>query len=324
MWILYVLLGLIAIYLGFVFYISNQLYRLALSRKFVVDMSRQNIVSTEQVDLLEWFYSGKEIFQALPYENWEMTKDNLNLKAVYLAADASRPATEFNGLVAVLVHGWRDTKEARMRRGLQYHEAGFDVLIPDLRSHGESEGTQIDMGCVHRDDIIQWLQVLREQMSERGLAQPRGFILDGLSMGSATVLTLSGDKLPDDVLAIIADCGYSSMFEQGAWLLRKMNPLIRYPVLLLCFLQALLFAGVNFLKGTAYEQIQKAEIPVFIIHGTADSFVPYYMGEKLFAACSSSRKEFWAAEGAEHGVVACMYPDEYNRRCLDFIRSVLK
>ena len=36
-------------------------------------------------------------------------------------------------------------------------------------------------------------------------------VLHGLSMGAATVLMVSGERLPEQVKAIIEDCGYTSV-----------------------------------------------------------------------------------------------------------------
>ena len=48
-------------------------------------------------------------------------------------------------------------------------------------------------------------------------------------MGGATVEMMSGEDLPSQVKAIIADCGYSSIEEELAYLLKRQFHLPKYP-----------------------------------------------------------------------------------------------
>ena len=86
-------------------------------------------------------------------------------------------------------------------------EQGWNVLLPDMRTHGESEGKYIGMGWLDRLDVLKWIDLIRERDEQAQI------ILHGVSMGGATVMMTSGEALPENVRAVIDDCGYTSVWD---------------------------------------------------------------------------------------------------------------
>ena len=259
----------------------------------------------------------KTLLFSLPHESWTLDKDQLQLKGFYFPH--TNKDTAFSGGTVILVHGWRDVHVSRASAAMAYLEAGFNVFIPILRGHAPSGGNRIDLGAKRRDDLYGWMDKIRE---EKGA--PAFFVLDGLSMGAANVLTMSGDdSLPPDVKAIIADCGYSSLIEQGRWMIRGMKPVVRE--LSFAFTLAFFWLFMNYKRSdpTPLSQVKKASVPLLIIHGKDDKFVPTKMGEALYEACSSKQKELLLVDGAKHAMSEWILGDSYWDKKFAFIQKAL-
>lgn len=108
----------------------------------------------------------------------------------------------------LLFHGYRSSWVIDFSIVLPYYfTLGYNLLAVDERAHGESEGTYITFGVRERHDVATWAAYAAMHF---GPAHP--LILDGLSMGAATVLLASDLELPPSVRGIIADCGFSSPY----------------------------------------------------------------------------------------------------------------
>src|SRR5690625_1658138 len=105
-----------------------------------------------------------------------------------------------------------------------YYDLGFNILLPDARGHGESEGDYIGYGWHDRLDYLDWLTWLIE---DKGADE---IVVHGNSMGAALVLMLSGEDLPDEVKAIVADSGYSTVKAELAHQLKHIYNLPSFPL----------------------------------------------------------------------------------------------
>ena len=74
---------------------------------------------------------------------------------------------------------------------------------------------------------------------------------------------------------------------------------------------------------SALDAVADTKIPVFVIHGTKDDFVPTFMGKEIFEACVSE-KELWLAEGAGHAESYYLHKEEYERKVLGFFHRCLE
>ena len=116
------------------------------------------------------------------------------------------------------VHGYTSEGINMSSYAKNYYDIGYNVLIPDLRSHGLSEGDYIGMGWDDRLDIIDWINTILEYNPNAEI------VLHGVSMGAATVSMVSGEDLPSNVKAIVADCGYTSVWDEFAYQLDDFVP----------------------------------------------------------------------------------------------------
>lgn len=246
-------------------------------------------------------------WEAVPHgEAWLQSRDGLRLRAHI----AENPGGGERW--AVLCHGYTGQGSNMFGMGRNYHEAGYSLLLPDFRGHGESQGDYIGMGWHDRLDLLDWVDFILKRHPQAKI------VLHGISMGAAAVMMAAGEKLPGNVIAIIEDCGYSSLWEEFSYQLKGIFGLPPFPVMYLADLACRVKAGFSLREASAARQLKKARVPVLFIHGEEDSFVPFHMLGTLYAACASP-KEMFAVPGAGHGEAGRVAGEEYGRRVLGFI-----
>ncbi len=216
----------------------------------------------------------------------------------------------------IAVHGYTSEGINMSTYAKHYYDNGYNVLIPDLRAHGLSEGNYIGMGWDDRLDIISWINYI---LNENPNAE---IILHGVSMGAATVLMTSGEEIPSNVKAIVADCGYTSVWDEFAYQLDDLFSLPEFPILNVSSMVAKIRAGYFLREASSLEQVKNSKTPILYIHGDKDDFVPYYMMEELYNA-TSSEKEMLTIKGAEHAKASEVDPETYWNTVNNFINKYM-
>lgn len=231
--------------------------------------------------------------------------DNLNLHAYKVLNQ-----NDSNKWV-ITVHGYTSEGINMSSYAKNYYDIGYNVLIPDLRSHGLSEGDYIGMGWDDRLDIIDWINTILEYNPNAEI------VLHGVSMGAATVSMVSGEDLPSNVKAIVADCGYTSVWDEFAYQLDDLFSLPEFPILNVSSLVAKVRAGYFLGEASTLKQVAKSKTPILFIHGDEDDFVPYYMMEELYNA-TSSEKEMLTIKNAGHAKASEVDPETYWKTVSNF------
>lgn len=216
----------------------------------------------------------------------------------------------------IIVHGYCCKGIEMTLYAKKFYELGFNILIPDLRGHGLSNGNYIGMGWHDRLDILGWINYLVKAYPDSKI------ILHGVSMGAATVCMASGEDLPENVKAIISDCGYTSAWEQFTHHLKRVYSLPSFPILNLASVNAKFKAGYSLKEASAIKQLSKSKTPIIFIHGDKDNFVPYAMMEKLYNA-TSSPKEMVTIKDAEHAKGVIQDPETYWNSIMNFLNKYL-
>lgn len=234
--------------------------------------------------------------------------DGVKLQGLWIPAKNSR------GTV-LMAHGYRSTMLLDFHLPFQlFHRLGLNILAPYQRTHGNSGGKYITFGVKESGDMQRWIRFHNDHLS----CEP--MILYGISMGASTMLFLADRQLPDNVKGIIADCGFTSPKEIIKSVYRRV---LRLPPLLSVWMAgvfARLFAGVDLNSCDTRASLAGSRLPVLLIHGEEDTFVPCQMTREAFAACAG-RKNVLIVKNAEHGMSYLTDGIAYAAHVIDFLKE---
>lgn len=252
-----------------------------------------------------------EILSQVDYEAVSVRSyDGLTLAGRYYHHDDSAP-------LCICCHGY---KGAGIRdfcvMGKVLIDDGYNVLIINHRGHGRSGGHTITYGVKERIDVLSWIGWANERFSA-----DHPIVLFGISMGAATVLMASGLDLPENVKAISADCPYNRPKDIIWHVMRRMklNPKLLW---LPAWLAGVTYGRVNLNAACAADAVKKTKIPILIIHGENDTFVPMEMSKEVQDA-NPDMVERHTFPGAAHGLSYFEDPERYLRIVRGFLARVL-
>lgn len=271
-------------------------------------------VSNEAMDL---FLKGSWI-DWVDAQNFEeltlQSQDGLELSGYYLSA--SEPTNK----LVILTHGYLGhAKQMALYGQYYYNDLGYNIFMPDARGHGKSQGDYYGFGWHDRLDLIDWTQVLVENLGAN-----TEVVYHGLSMGAATVLMASGEKeLPSQVKAIIADSPYKSVYQLFKYQMNRMFYLPAFPLLDSTSLLTKIRAGYSFRKASALNEVKKTNVPILYIHGESDTFVPTKMAEDLYRHTASDA-ELLLISDANHGESIALAEDQYKLSIKHFLNRYIE
>lgn len=214
---------------------------------------------------------------------------------------------------ALVIHGYKSTNRNMMGYGKKYYDSGYNVLLPDDRVSGKSEGSHIGMGWLDKDDMMKWINWIIKRDPQAKI------IVHGVSMGGATTMMLSGLN-PQHVVGYVEDCGYTSVWDIFTSELNKRFGLPSFPVMDVSNIMSKLEAGYSFKEASAMKQVKKCQKPMLFIHGTKDDFVPYSMVQKVYKAAHCD-KELYSVKGATHANSIYLDPEAYWDHVFNFINK---
>lgn len=298
--IIIVFLIILAVIVG----ISFKLYDYALNPKSSKEgiFNPNNSNNQREEDIWIYNYDKKEYVYINSF-------DNLKLHGYKIKNNSSK--------WAITVHGYTNNAEYMSPYAYKYYTLGYNLLMPDLRGHGKSEGNYIGMGWHDRLDILKWIEFILKEDKEAEI------LLHGVSMGAATVMMVSGEDLPPNVKVIIEDCGYTSAWSQFAYQLKSLFKLHSFPMLEVASLICKIKSGFFISKVSPIKQIKKSITPTLFIHGDNDDFVPFFMLDELYNAFSGE-KEKLVIHGAAHAKASYVNPQLYWTTIETFLKKYIK
>ncbi len=236
--------------------------------------------------------------------------DGLKLHAMWVPAENPRGTILF-------AHGYRSSKLVDFSLAFNlYYNLGMNILVPDQRAHGESEGKIITFGVKESRDMQSWIDFHNDNYDKVPV------FLSGLSMGASTMLYLADKNLPNNVRGIIADCGFTSPKDILGCVFRNVIHLPAAPTLWTAELFARIIGGFSLTQEDTRISLKNSKLPVLMVHGLDDDFVPCEMTEQGFAACTGP-KELLLAEGAGHGLSFLVEREKYTKMVCAFLDKYL-
>ncbi len=287
-------------FIGLSLYVGNYIYDYTLNTASQHYLGK-NINDKDEEKAKDWLHQhGENVFIT--------SYDGLKLKGTYIENESS--------IVMIMVHGYRADGASIIGPIQEMAKRGYNLLIPDLRGHGESEGDYIGMGWDDRKDIIQWIDFLIHKQSNVSI------VLYGVSMGGATVLNVSGEQLPNQVKAIISDCGYTNLWDLFQYHFQLNNRQSRY-LYQMANIVTKIRAGYKIGDSQPIEQVKKCHLPIMFIHGKDDDFIPNTMAYDLYNA-TKGPKEILIVNGAGHANSCSVDSNLYYSKIQSFIDKYTK
>lgn len=239
-------------------------------------------------------------------------EDSTVLHALYIKSPIPTKNT------AVIIHGHKNNAVNMLHIAYMYnHDLKFNVLLPDLRGHGKSGGDHIQMGWNDRRDVMQWMDVANNLFGG-----DTKMVVHGISMGAATAMMVSGEKQPSYVKAYVEDCGYTSVWDEFAYVAEKDYHIPKMPFLYVADFMCKWKNGWSFKEASSVEQLKKSDKPMLFIHGGADTYVPTDMVYTLYQS-KPKDKHIWTVSGVMHAMSYHDRRNEYTERVKAFLNMYL-
>ena len=210
----------------------------------------------------------------------------------------------------ICVHGFREDHTSMGAFALRYHQAGWNVLLPDQRGFGRSEGSYVGWGFDERLDLIRWISWVTRRDPQAEI------LLHGVSMGAATVLMATGGPLPKNVKAAVSDCSYTTI-EAEMRHVAEHHPsggrTLPFPSgVMFSTLRRIVLkkSGLDLKDVSPLDAVELSTTPTLFIHGSEDALVPPHMLSRLYQAAACPKSFLWVP-GAPHADSAYLSPDLY-------------
>jgi len=301
--IVLVIIGLVFCALIYYLVVGAIIFRHFLAKKTLKSRLNKKSVDKElkkhKIDLCWWKDNHFERVKV-------QSEDQLELVGYFKNSDSNK--------TAIVVHGFGGSHLEMQPICKFFTQKNFNVLAIDCRAHGESEGKCVGFGWLDRKDILLWIDFLQKRQPDSKI------ILYGVSMGGATVCCSAGEKLPQNVIAIISDCAFANLD-------RQINHVMRNNKLILKLFKWHLYDYVNRMYGfdmtcvDVVGQVKRTKIPILYLHGKEDKFVQLKNVFDLYDATPEHLRQMHIFDDAEHAMSYATMGVVYEKKISDFLKS---
>ena len=291
--------------------VGEGIYERLLNRKFT---QFNNLSRVVEPDILKFYDKDANYIEA---DAWYVTMNPedtvlVNSKGKNMHARILMQ-NEYSDKWAVVIHGYTSCSRGMADQAFFFYKKGFNVILPDLVSFGEDEQKYCSMGYHDKDYIKDWIRFIVDKDSSAKIA------LLGVSMGSATTMLTTGEPdIPDNVKCAVADCGYTSVWDEYSIQCKETYKLPAFPFMHAANTVSKLRGNFDFKKCSPIKAVSHSKIPTLFIHGEEDTFVPYFMMDKLYNACTAE-KEKLSIPGTAHADSCWTQPELYYSSIDKFI-----
>ena len=213
----------------------------------------------------------------------------------------------------VMVHGWTSSRREPYDKSQYLHDAGYNLLVFDLRGHGQSDGGYTTMSWLEPADV-------RAAVTYAAGRSDGPIALIGYSMGASTAVREAATD--PRVAAVVEDSGFSSMAEVFRADFEAFTHLPYEPFALGVQAVAALDLQVNPATVRPVDQAAQLRVPLLAIVGTADRTVPPNEGIAIYNAVRSPR-QLLVVPGAGHTAAYNLNRPLYTSTVLAFLRGSL-
>lgn len=290
-----------------IYFTARYFFRFTILRKPPATLKKNINANTDWSKHLDFIGKRKEWLSRQSLEKISIkSNDGLKLNANFLKAE--NPTKK----LVICFHGYTSNGVTNFGSMAKfYHDKNVNLLMPDARAHGESEGKYIGFGVLDRMDALKWIEYAIDRFGDNC-----EIYLHGVSMGGATVLMTSGLELPNNVKGIISDCAFTSAYDVFKHILKRDYHLPEFPLMNITDRMTRKYAGYGYSDVNTIHEVAKTNIPILFIHGDKDDFVPTYMTEQNYKACNSPKTKL-IVKDADHA-------EAYYKNRVDYEKSICK
>ncbi len=275
---------------------------------------RKSLLESRQIEMSK----TPDLMEA--YDTWQKitytieTRNRYDLKAYYLPTEQKNDGIK---RFCIIAHGYSYTHHGGIKYAAILKKLGYSIILYDERYHGESGGPNCSLGYHEKDDLD---DVINDTYTRFGSDITLG--LYGESMGGATVLMTQATH--PKLQFVISDCAFSDLSLLVRYLIKRKTHLPSWLIMPLANIFFYLATKATFRSISPMESVRNTSVPILLIHGTADEFIPPIHAKRLFEACGGSKQLYLSTHPAKHAETYLMNREEYEAIVRDFIASTTK
>ncbi len=223
---------------------------------------------------------------------------------------------------AVICHGYTSGPGGMARYAREYYKKGYNLVLPYMRGHEKGVRAKHNivtytMGWLDRLDVLAWVNYIVKLDPEAQI------VMHGESMGAATVMLVTGEDLPKNVVCAVEDCGFTSVWDEFSHQIVEMFHLPVFPFLYVAQFCIKRHVDLDFKAASSVEALKSSKTPTLFIHGEADGFVPYRMVHECYNTFNGE-KDILTIPGADHAYSVNTDPVKYWNGVWAFVDKYVK
>lgn len=227
----------------------------------------------------------------------------------------NRSAKDVADMTVIICHGYTSNLYGSYKYIKLYYDRGYNVLVYDHRNHGKSGKNSTTYGILEKKDLETCIEWLKLQFGE-----DHKVATHGESMGAATVIqhaaTYGGLEF------VTADCPYSNMYDQLAFVLKRDGKHYQLPFLYGANLRLKATRKENFRDASPVDMVSSISLPLIIFHGDSDKLIPCEESQKIFAKKTVGKKKYVLIEGADHARSILTDSVKYTKELYAFLDDI--
>lgn len=265
----------------------------------------------------------KEVYEDYPWiTDWlDSLRTTKSLKDTFIIrSDGAKLHAKYalspikSNKTAMIIHGYHGSSTYMLMIGYMYNKIfKYNIFLPDLYAHGQSDGHWIGMGLKDYPDVLTWAKIANERFGTK-----TRMVVHGISMGAATTMMVSGHDSTHYIKCYVEDCGYTDAEEEFKYKLKEMYGLPPFPYIYIASFMNKIVNGWFFKEASPLEAVRNCSKPMFFIHGGDDHYVPTNMVFPLYEA-KSAPKQLWIEPGVAHAEMYKDYHSLYTEKVGNFI-----
>ena len=292
--------------------ISASLYAYKLTHFYKSDGLKKSF-SSKNIFAKTWkLFTGpkyvKSVITEMPQFAFETvklnTRDHILIEAWYSGVDSAK------GTI-LLFHGISANKGYMLSEAYEFRRLGYNVMLVDLRGHGNSGGNYTTTGVKESEEV----KLAYDYALQQG---NKNIFLYGVSMGAVIIMKAISDYSLQPA-GIILEMPFASLHDH----LKARARTLGFPEEPFGFLVTFwvgMERGFNGFKHRTCLYAAKVNCPVLMQSGALDNYVQRGETERVYSHIASQKKKLVVYEHASHESLLGNEPIKWKKEVSDFLQ----